>query len=199
MRPDNVTAATACAVFALIAVAGCSEPDPTWGEELVGIYTVESLTENGESCDAEGPSVVLTDDRDHMVVFSGSDFGGRYLRAEGCADVAACRQLVQNVRENRGIPVTFSFSFRSDEGDHLEGAWVTTGYSGGPVCTEAEVTTFRLVQPTETTVRIEARSVIVDHPPDADGICWTNDTQAAAAGKPCNFLQTLGATRIESL
>jgi len=198
MHPQHVAAATACAVFALFAPAGCSDSDSDWGEELVGIYAVESLTENSQSCDTEGASI-LTDDRDHMLVFSGSDRGGRWLRADGCADVAACRQRVRDIQENRGILVTFSFIFSADKGDHFEGDWVTTGYSGGPVCTDGEVTRFSLATPAENTVRIEARSVVVDHPPDADGICWTYDTQAAAAGQPCNLFRTVGASRLEAL
>ena len=202
MRPQIVTAVTACA-FALIAFTGCSdEPDPTWGEELVGIYTVDSLTENTQSCEADGTSSV-TDDRDHMVVFAGSDFGGRYVRADGCADIEACRQHVRNIQENKqGVAITFSFVFRADKGDRLEGVWVTTGYSGGPdpnVCTEAELTNITLMTPTDTTVRIEARSAVVDHPPDADGTCWTSDTEKAAAGKPCSILRTASATRAQSL
>src|SRR4029453_13961635 len=114
---------------------------------LVGIYSVQSLTENGETCEAEGPSV-LAGDRDHMVILARSFVGGRYIQVEGCADPAACRQLVRNIQEDRGIPVTFSFRFHAGKGDHLEGPLVTTGYSG-PVCTEGEVAKFTLVEPTE--------------------------------------------------
>ena len=196
-----VIAASTFAVFVSLTSFGCSSEKSDLGEAVVGIYAVDSLTENDQGCDTEGPSV-LADDRDFMVVFSGSDLFGGGLRAEGCGDVAACRQRVSDIQENRGIVVTFTFTFDTDKGDHLEGDWVTTGAVGGPdpnVCADGEVTHTTLSAPAEGTVRIESRSVVVDHPPDAQGICWTNDTQAAAAGQPCTVLRAVHATRREAL
>ena len=188
---------------ALVGVAACSNSDDdlqAWAPRVEGIYRVDALTQNTATCDAPG-ATALADDRDHMLVLSGHDAFGSWIRSDGCADPADCRQRLAALRADRGVTVTFSYVVRQASGDHLEGQWVTTGFSGGPsgLCTDAVSSNIELAQPGEGTVRIEARSVVLDHPPDAEGICWTGDTEKAAAGQPCNQLDIVAATRIEAL
>jgi hypothetical protein len=193
------------AVGLTAATAGCGESSNsaalrTWADAIEGIYQVDAMTENQAGCEAEGPST-LADAHDHMVVFRGSDILGEWIKAMGCADPADCRARLDAVRGNRGVALTFSYDFRMASDETLQGVWISSGHSGQVAgqCTDAEMTNIALTQPTDGQVRVEARSVIVDHPADSEGICWTNDTQSAAAGKPCNRLQVLRATRSESL
>lgn len=183
---------------------GCGEETPNGVEKSIsayeGIYRVDRLTENPVSCEIEGSSTVAAD-RNHMVVFSGKDFFGAWIRAEGCADPAGCRQLLADYRAGGGSTVTFSYSVREDKVDHLEGVFITTGFSGGSSakCTAAEHTNILMTRPSHDIVRIEARSIVVDHERDSDGFCTTDATEVATAGKPCNRLQVVEGTRIEAL
>lgn len=189
----------------VVVAVGCDHSSSTsdlqpWADAIEGIYEVGTLTRNPTSCGAEGPSV-LADDRDHMVVFRGKDIGGDWIKADGCADPGDCRQRLAAQRTGGAVRTTFSYELRQVGGGDLRGTWTTTGYSGRQdgVCVDATAATILLERPTVTQVRIEVRSVVLDHPSDAQGVCWTSDTRAAAAGKPCNLLDVVQGTRVEPL
>jgi hypothetical protein len=185
--------------------AGCGESSNsaalrTWADAIEGIYQIDMMTRNEASCSAEGPSS-LADSKDHLAVLRGSDIGGDWIKAMGCSDPADCRMRVEAVRANRAVAFPFSYDFRMASDDRLQGIWITTGHSGQVAgqCIDASVTDIVLTRPTDTQLRVEARSIVVDHPADSDGVCWTDDTQSAAAGKPCSQLDVIQATRLEAL
>lgn len=191
--------------MAVVLAGACTTGDEGDGVEgktadYEGIYRVDRLTANQATCDVEGASTIAAD-RDHMVVF-GSNFSfGPSIAAEGCADPADCRSLLATRRGNGGATVTFSFRVDKDKGDHLAGRFITTGFSdgGGVSCAAGTVTDIRLSRPADGLARIEARSVIVDHPADGEGVCSTEATERTAAGMPCGQLEVIEATRLERL
>src|SRR5689334_25110900 len=73
-----------------------------WAAAIEGIYRIDAMTENEAACDVEGPST-LADTGDHVAVFSGSDFGGAWIRVLGCPDPAGCRARVADFRAQRPV------------------------------------------------------------------------------------------------
>jgi len=172
----------------------------TWSAELEGVYRIDAWTRNEAAC-TEGPSV-LKDGGDYMVLVHVTDPLGASIEAMECADPAACSALVTQLRASRVTSSSaFIYDFRTADASGVTGVLVTTGYSGGGdgTCPNAMLTNIALNRPADGQVQIESRSVVVDHPAHADGSCWTDDTVSAAAGKPCNQLEEMEATRIETL
>jgi hypothetical protein len=186
----------------LAVLAGCGGGDgdgkASLGPQEQALYKIDTFTENTAACDAEGASV-LKDSADHVIVFLSSDAFGEALHAHLCADPAICRSEMRAQLENKGSISVFDLDFRENKGDFLSGYYITTGFSMGTSCMEAEVTSSTLRRPADGKLTLEARSVIVDHPPDSQGFCSTDDTRRAAAGKPCNRLRVVTASRIEPL
>jgi hypothetical protein len=183
-----------------ILTTGClGGPEPL-GAEFRGIYRVDSFTENNGSCEIEGSSV-LSQSTDHLVAFTGKVKDGNWVWLSTCADVDRCRAYYRAYTrgEGTGLGNFFFMQFDQDLGDHLEGSAVRTGVSGGTQCDDGQLITAVLSGSPGATVRIEARTVIVAHPTDANGMCTAIDTRRAAEGKPCARLRVLTATRIESL
>jgi hypothetical protein len=195
--PINLTPAVLAALFTVLGAA-CSDSDAEIGPELYGVYRIDAFTENAAACDAEGGSV-LADDRDHAAVYGSKDFFGSALNVHVCADVARCRDGVRAAMEGRGRIAVLDIAFRQRKGDHYEGILITTGFSGGSICRDAEVTNATVRGMADAGLRLETRTVVADHPPDGRGFCTTDDTKRAAAGKPCGRLQVITATRIEPL
>ena len=190
-----------CRVLLLMFLAaGCLGGPQPLGSEFRGVYRVDSFTENNGTCDTEGSSV-LSPGADHLVAFTGKATDGNWVWMSTCADVERCRAYHRAYTrgEGTGLGPFFFMQFDQDLGDHLEGIAVRTGVSGGNLCEDGQLTTAALSGTPGSTLRIEARTVIVSHPSDADGMCTALDAQRAAAGKPCARLRVLTATRIDSL
>jgi hypothetical protein len=168
------------------------------GSQEQALYKIDTFTENTSSCDAEGASV-LKDSGDHVIVFVTSDLFGQAVIAHLCADPASCRSDRQNRLDGKGWLSVLDLEFREANGQSLAGSYITTGFSMGTNCRAAEVTSSKLGRPADGKLTLEARSVIVDHPPDGQGFCTTDDTRKAAAGKPCNRLRVITASRLEAL
>ena len=181
-------------------VAACGDGDGRFGMDEQGVYRLDSFTENKDGCSVEGTSA-LTDQGDHLIVFGGEDSAGYAIHVALCADPADCRKTMQARLSRQGgfTESLLDLEFRKDAGDHFEGGQVNTGFNNGPVCTNAELTSATLGRVNQGRIRLEARTVITDHPADDKGVCWTDGTIKAAMGKPCSRLRLANATRLEPL
>lgn len=185
---------------AALALTGCLGNHQPIGSEYRGVYRVDTFTDNPSGCDVEGPSS-FPPGSDHLVAFTGSEKNGRWVWLSTCADVARCRAYHQAYIRGEGTSAgpSFFMQFDDDRGDHLEGGVVRTGVAGEASCQDAQLTTAILARTPPTTVRIEARTVVVSHPLDEAGMCTTAATRIAAEGKPCMRLRVITATFVDSL
>jgi len=199
------TLKTLAVVGLIVGIAGCGGTSDSaaldrWSAQVEGVYRIDAWTRNQAACDAEGASI-LNGAGDYMAVFSASDVFGDSIQAVECAHPADCHADVAAARAQLPWSSTFSYRFQTAGDTTLKGVQVSTGYadSVSGTCSNAFMTNLVLTRPADGQVQVEGRTVTVDHPADAAGVCWTSDTQKAAAGKPCNQLEVVKATRIEAL
>ena len=201
MNARTVTLLVRAVVATMTSVTGVAcgdDREDSLGPQEQALYKIDSFTENRAGCEAEGASV-LAEDRDHLIVFLTKDLFGQALHAHACGDPTACRSEMTARLSGGGWAVRFDVELRAREGETLTGRTITTGFSDGAICKGGELTTSALQRPADGKLRLEARTITVDHPKDKEGICWTSGTESAAAGQPCGRLRVITASRLEVL
>lgn len=169
---------------------------------IEGIYSLDSFTRNEDGCDAGGASA-LDDIGDHtrLVAVLGEVFGFSTLDVYSCVDEADCRDIVA-ILESRmggfGIQLHFSFG-EADDADHYSGgvAWTGSEREEG-VCSGGRVEEHSMERDGDS-LSIENRIIPSNDYPSEDGVCWSDDSMAAAKGQPCTELEVVEATFLEAI
>jgi hypothetical protein len=173
------------------------------GAELEGIYTLDDVTQDSDSCDAEGASIRGVFDATHLVArstFVESTSGARpAVVIAGCSGLDACRTLGAALLDDwtafERLP---SYLFLDAEPDGtLTNTTVFYGTSDGTTCHDGGIQLLELSLD-GTALRIEIRSHITDYPA-MNGTCPPGLASQQGAAAPCNQLRVVTGTLVEAL
>ena len=185
---------TSIAILALVMVVGCGDDS----SELLGIYTLDSWTENDSGCGSEGPSVLEGSGMSHFYVKEISFFGQEFLNASLCPELPGCRE---DASDSELISLgLFSYAFESgSDSKGWTGGGAIAGGGGGGECS-GEVFDYLMTDEGDGMVRIavEVREVS-GFPRDSDDFCDTDAAREAAEGQPCDRLEVLTGTFLEAI
>jgi len=182
--------------FALVVCAGlvgCGGSDT--GSAMVGIYSVDTWTENDTGCASEGADVLGQQTETMFYVKVESFFGVTFLNVKFCADLADCQTTAG---DNSTIYVG---TYALDQGNDTDG-WTGRSFIGSQMnnMCSGRFNEAVMTSPVEGSVRIEDTGTEVSgFPPDADGFCDLDSATQAAQGVPCTGLEVLTATRVAPL
>ena len=163
------------------------------GTSFEGIFMVDTWTQNRMSCDVEGASVA-TSHEPLFYVKNESFLGQGFVNVNGCDDATICKT---DANDEDTIHIG---SFTFEEGSDSNG-WTTRSAfafdvqgqcQGGVTDTKMSIT--------KTTIRIEQRHVeAVPFPPSSgEDDCPDDKVETAAMGQPCDELEVVTATFMQS-
>jgi hypothetical protein len=173
------------------------------GAELEGIYTLDDVTQNGDSCEAEGASIRGGYDATHVVVRSTSiesSTGARpVLVVAGCLGLDACRTLGAALLDDAtAFERNPYYLFLDTETDGtLTNTIVFYGTIDGTTCRGGGVQRLELSLD-GAALRLEVRSHITDYPA-VNGACPPSLASQQGAAAPCNELRVFSGTLVEAL
>lgn len=182
--------------LSLVTSAACT--DDGFGaraSEVEGIYQVKSHLLNEQSCSPGGDPV---QDADTFAFAKQTTIlGNDYLMIYSCSSLADCRQkAARPVFEGN---ISFAFTLSGIDGDALTGFEATTGFtSTNGTCTMPELSDLVLTLDGDTLSIQKSTKVGHDYPSDK-GYCTTDRGRAASEDAACSEMETLMATRLESL
>jgi len=180
-------------VAATTILLGCGDD----GSKLLGVYSLDTWTENDASCDAEGPSVLESSGSTHFFVKEVSFFGTTFLNAALCPDLADCQQRAAESDTIELGDSSYGFDSGSDSAGWTGGGTIAGG--SGDSCS-GEVFDYVLTDEGEGMVRIRVETREVSgFPTDSDGFCDTDAAREAAAEQPCDRLEVLTGTLLEMI
>jgi hypothetical protein len=179
------------AMLASIILLGCGGDENR--TSLEGVYEITAWTENPDSCDAEGPSVLPHPfGTTHFYVKNESFFGESFVNVVGCEGVANCQE--------EAVDTTFDLSFfgplvtGSDEA-----GWRNDDSScGGGFSIEYPELLMR--PETEGLLFLEAQIKSLDDPPrDDEDFLDCEAGFAQVADLPCEKLEVVRGTLVDTL
>lgn len=192
-RPLVALAAVACLLGSGCGDDGKSAPGP-YDSEFQGVWSISSWTENGDSCDAEGESVLESKEEKLMLVQACTlSFGISvdFLHALQCTDEADCDEKRCTADELNLSGYTFAEG--GDDGGWMGEATFASG-AGGETC-DAEVNLFTLSRDGDDLVLRSETFEVAGVPKDAEGFCDTDAARAMASSQPCVKLEVLRLTQ----
>lgn len=185
--------------FLTMFLISCSDSGVSLQE---GVYELSSYTENTESCDAEGASILENEAETLYTLRSGSFLGYNYLSFVSCADTADCQATKTEIDDGTLFAGVGTFTFDSGSNSTgRTGQTVTTGASGlnGDTCTDGKLEDHKLSINEDGSIMITTKVTYVDdYAEDDDGFCTTDGAKAAVGDNVCSEYQVLNATLIES-
>ncbi len=176
-------------------VIGCGSDDPM--ADAVGIYLVDSHTENLQTCTEGGDSLVEPDGPKYMVAYQSTFFGTAFLSMISCTDPADCRAVVAKVEAQEFFAIDFGYTIVDDDGD-LESGDSTSGFSRDGVCSGGSTGITRVTL-NDDGMAIVVERIAADDYPLENGGCTTEGAVLAAANNSCSSRIDLRATFVESL
>jgi hypothetical protein len=179
--------------LAISACTGDSFSDQAASVE--GIYRVDSHLRNEASCSPGGAPV--SDSQTFAYAKRVDILGIETLQLLSCASLDDCR--AKAAQASFGGPISFAFTLTAADGDALTGFEATTGFTtANGTCEMPELSNLELVM-TGDALQLEKRTQVgADYPAD-NGACTSEKGRAAAEAAPCTELETLAATKLESL
>ena len=180
---------TLCVLSLFLALA-CGDDQ----SKLVGVYVLDTWTENPDSCASEGASILADQGQTHLVVKQFDFFGLDILSASSCESLAECEEQLSSDALDLG---GFNFEKGSDSKGWTGATVIAGGDPNGGDCS-GQVRDFLMTATEAEAVEIqtEVRSVS-GFPRDSDGFCDTDSAQEAAEDVPCEALEVLTASPVE--
>jgi hypothetical protein len=177
-------------------LAACGSSDDGGGAALLGIYSVQSHTENRMGCAAEGAPA--TQSAGFFYLKKQSLSGFTYYSATACDSLPECRT---SAASDKLVLAAFDFTFDRTKGaTELIGGTRTTGFTTNKGLCERPSVSERTFVRTGDAVRIEERTRVGDdYPADKDGFCTTTAGSKATEGKPCSEFVVVTGTFVEPL
>jgi hypothetical protein len=167
-----------------------------------GIYQLTSYTENNQTCDAEGPSLLATEKEKLAVVKAVTAFGINVVWLQSCADVANCTDKAAKLGNTFGAASNILFQFSCvQSSNELSATMANTGFTGSQgVCTKPSISNDTLTRDPAAAIRVESREQIGDdYPVDPDGFCTTALGRVHSADKPCTHYRVLTGTFLQKI
>ncbi|MBN1948033.1 MAG: hypothetical protein JW797_20360 [Bradymonadales bacterium] len=168
-------------------------------EEFIGIYAIDRIARNQQSCDLEGAVQVDMAEATHFVLFPGTLQGKTYLTLLTCSDPEACQEIVRTMPDT--VRSAFTFWFEECVGAEIRGQAISAGFA------DAERTTCRRGSATRYLMRREGEGVraesrlyyLADYPTNDRGHCTTPPDQVVAQDVPCTQLTSIVARWVAPL
>ena len=168
----------------IIVLVGCGGGSSLTDNE--GVYTLATWTDNMESCDAEGRSI-LDIQEPNLFIKNENFLGSVFVNVNPCPDLGTCQA---EASDDETIHLgNWAFESGSDSG-----GWTSQSAFGFSVDGECQAT--RLVATltfTGDSLRIEDRRQEGTFPADANDECSEAEAEAATAGQPCIALEVVTA------
>lgn len=180
----------------LLAIAACT--DDTFDDQAAtaeGIYRVDTHLRNEAACSPGGAAV---EDTQTFAFAKRADILGiKTLQLISCASLDDCRAKAAQTSFEGDI--SFAFTLTGAENDALTGFEATSGFtSEGGTCQMPELSNITLVMSGDA-LELEKRTQVgADYAAD-NGFCTTDKGRASAETAPCSELETVTATKVESL
>jgi hypothetical protein len=207
---DVKTRFASIAIGAVLGIAGCGGGSDDSGqgacsgltdadvESWEGIYQLTSYTKNASSCDAEGASVLASQQETLFLLRRASAFGRMSLWLLSCIDVANCQDKRAKFDQSQathgiGPPAAILFQFTCPGPNGSLTATITnTGFSRTDgTCHAPSISEDALSHQASGSVRVESRKQIGDDYSAVNGYCTTDAAHAASTSKPCTELEAL--------
>ena len=163
------------------------------GTALGGVYEISAWSENPDSCDVEGPSVLPHPfGTTHFYIKNESFFGESFVNVVGCEGVPDCQEQAKD------ISIDLSFFGNLASGNDDDG-WRSDDSScgGGGTIDYPELL---MRQGGENQVVLEAQIKSLDDPPeDSDGFLDCEAGYAQVASLPCEKLEVITGSLVDGL
>jgi hypothetical protein len=168
------------------------------GPEFEGIYTLDAISINENSCDVEGEDARSSITDTHLLMLPTAISGANVLVVQSCAGVDGCRTLAATLDPQAPVSGSLRFTFTRQPGPRLENTWVFLGQLQSGNCIHSGVMV-GLLSGSRAAAVIEQRGSFADHPADSEGKCSVADATAAAKGVPCSELRVIDATFVAEI
>lgn len=161
-----------------------------------GIYAVNSATQNQESCELEGEAVSVPD---YLYLVEMDYKKAQLLRADSCADLSTCRDSMARGLSQPAVlgEAGLDFVYVSDH-DTVFGDLRQVDPNATPGLCEGRRVVTVLTRDGEG-IRIEARTVLAQYAPNAEGLCDPDQGDEALLASSCSQLDVITASFSESL
>jgi hypothetical protein len=192
----------ALGIMVLGAAASCGGADgdglsQATAQSFLGLYQLDTATENPTACDVEGPSALDTVTQRQFALVDLQVLTISGLQLLSCTDDADCGSKITRLRSGTGFAAEYSWYFSEERGtDHVGGGRADSGFETGGLCTMRSFTDVSMTRQGEM-VRVEARETLLADIPPEDGFCIADfgKERSEASGRPCSSLQVWTGTR----
>jgi len=176
-------------------LVGCGDDSDAPLSKLYGIYELTDWTENEASCDADGASVLDEKIEKFMVVKEGEFLFVRFVSAETCETLEACRAAAEDETINLS---GFLFESGSDSDGWL-GSSASASGMGGETCS-GTFNQYRMTAPSANALElVRTQHDVPDVGKDADDFCDLDEVSARGPSEPCVSRSVLSATLVEGI
>lgn len=176
---------------------GSSSSEP-FGAEFEGVYTLDEITMNTDSCDVEGESARSVIPDTHLVMKSYLLAGVPYLGVRSCSGIDACRTLADSIETSAPSAGDLSYLFAEQQATTMLGQWIYQGQLQDGTCIHRGVMD-NVLSKEGALATIEQRGRFGDYPADPQDGCAIAGAAEQVAAVPCAELRVLTATFVEAL
>ena len=198
MKPFNHVKSLMVGLSALavaLPLTGCGGDTDGPLSNLYGIYEVTTWNENEAACDSDGTSV-LDEKIEKFLVVKEQEFIVRFVAAEGCETLEACREVVAEDAINLFGGYIFE---RGSDSDGWTGSSASASSSGGETCTGI-FNQYILTSPESGVVELVKQThEVTEVGRDSEDFCDTDEVTSRGPSEPCQSREVIRARFVEGI
>jgi len=188
--------------FCFLAVACGDDKDAaSISSDLEGIYKISHATQNSESCDAEGKSIIESISEKYFIFVSYKSYGVDYLTFVSCENPEKCKEIAKTAKSGEmGFGGEFLDNLTSgDDSKGYNSKIITTGYNSDGICTKSGVKEGNLIKIDASTLKWTLKFSAGKDYEAKDDTCSTEAAKEAVKGRPCSEYTVIQGTFVEKL